>query len=372
MKAAAKRIGVLTGGGDCPGLNAVLRAVVKTAILQYGWQVIGIEDGFQGLIFPERTRSLGLEDVRGILPRGGTILGTTNRANPFAYPVTINDETKLSDLSDQVLSRVRTLGLDVLVVIGGDGTLHIAYDLMAKGLPVLGIPKTIDNDLMHTAVSFGFDTALNTAMEALDRLHTTAESHHRLIVLELMGREAGWIALEAGISGGADVILIPEIPYDLNWIACKLQDRQQSGSRFSLIVIAEGAFPQGGKVQYLPEQDLGGPRRLGGAGEALAHALQSCLKAEVRVTVLGHLQRGGSPSAFDRLLSSRFGAMAVHAIARGESGRMVALRDQQIITVSLAEAIGKQRLVRLESDIITTALSLGICLGLDPKKIQGN
>ncbi len=371
MKSTAKRIGVLTGGGDCPGLNAVLRAVVKTAILQYDWQVIGIEDGFEGLLFPAKTRLLGLEDVRGILPRGGTILGTTNRSNPFAYPVTINNEMKLSDLSDQILSRVRSLGLDVLVVVGGDGTLHIAHDLMGKGIAVLGIPKTIDNDLMHTAVSFGFDTALNTAMEALDRLHTTAESHHRLSVLELMGREAGWIALEAGISGGADVILIPEIPYDLNWIAGKLQDRQRSGSRFSLIVIAEGAFPQGGRMQYLPGQEPGSSKRLGGAGEALAAELQSRLNAEVRVTVLGHLQRGGSPSAFDRLLSSRFGAMAVHAIARGEIGCMVALRDQQIITVSLAEAIGKQKLVPLESDIITTAISLGICLGLDPKEIQG-
>jgi phosphofructokinase-like protein len=370
MVSAVKRIGVLTGGGDCPGLNAVLRAVVKTAILQYGWQVTGIEDGFDGLILPDKTRSLGLDDVRGILPRGGTILGTTNRSNPFAYPVTIRGVTKLMDLSDQVLARVRSLGLDLLVVIGGDGSLHIAHDLMAKGLPVLGIPKTIDNDLMLTAVSFGFDTALNTAMEALDRLHTTAESHHRLIVLELMGREAGWIALEAGISGGADVILIPEIPYDLNWIAAELQDRQQGGSRFSLIVIAEGAFPQGGEAQYLPEMDAGAPRRLGGAGEALAHTLQSVLKVEVRVTVLGHLQRGGSPSAFDRLLSSRFGVMAVHAIASGEVGRMVALRDQRIITVSLAEAIGKQRRVPLESDIVTTALSLGICLGLDPKQIQ--
>jgi phosphofructokinase-like protein len=370
MKSAVKKIGVLTGGGDCPGLNAVIRAVVKTAILQYGWQVIGIEDGFDGLIFPDKTRLLGLEDVRGILPRGGTILGTTNRSNPFAYLVTIDDTTILSDLSDQVLSRFRSLGMDVLVVIGGDGSLHIAYDLMMKGLPVFGIPKTIDNDLMHTAVSFGFDTALNTAMEALDRLHTTAESHHRLIVLELMGREAGWISLEAGISGGADVILIPEIPYDLTWIIDKLQDRQRSGSRFSLIVIAEGAFPQGGAVQYLPAQDPGSPRRLSGAGEALAHALQSALRAEIRVTVLGHLQRGGSPSAFDRLLSSRFGAMAVHAIASGEIGRMVALRDQQIITVSLAEAIGKQKLVLLDSDVITTALSLGICLGIDPKKVQ--
>jgi phosphofructokinase-like protein len=368
MPGSIQRIGVLTGGGDCPGLNAVIRAVVKTALNEYGWQVLGIEDGFEGLILPGKARLLTLEDVRGILPRGGTILGTTNRADPFHYEVEVQATDggkfiEVRDVSDQVLRQAERLGLDVLITIGGDGSLRIAYELMEKGLKVVGVPKTIDNDLLMTQVTFGFDTALNTAMEALDRLHTTAESHHRVIVLEVMGREAGWIALEAGIAGGADVILIPEIPYSLQAVREKIEERSRRGAKFSLVVVAEGAHPQGGQPLYLDQRDLGGVQRLGGIGELLARQLRECCGLEVRVTVLGHLQRGGSPSAFDRLLASRFGNMAVHLIAEGKLGHMVALQDARIISVPLAEAIAHLKLVPLDSDIIQTACGLGICLG---------
>jgi phosphofructokinase-like protein len=370
MPGPIERIGVLTGGGDCPGLNAVIRAVVKTAINEYGWQVVGIEDGFEGLILPGKVRLLSPDDVRGILPRGGTILGTTNRADPFHYEVEVqapdgNKSTQVLDVSDAVLRRVRELGLDVLIAIGGDGSLRIAYELMEKGLQVVGVPKTIDNDLLMTQVTFGFDTALNTAMEALDRLHTTAESHHRVMVLEVMGRQAGWIALEAGIAGGADVILIPEIPYDLQAVHAKIEARSQAGAKFSLVVVAEGAYPQDGQAVYLDQRELGGAKRLGGIGERLAQQLRDCCEMEVRVTVLGHLQRGGSPSAFDRLLASRFGAMAVHLIAEGKLGHMVALQDGRIRSVPLAQAIAHLKLVPLDSDIVQTGRGLGICLGIN-------
>ena len=370
MPPSIHRIGVLTGGGDCPGLNAVLRAVVKTAINEYNWEVLGIEDGFEGLIQPGKVRRLSFEDVRGILPRGGTILGTTNRANPFHYEVETEAGCKVFDVSDDVVRLAQVLGIDVLIVIGGDGSLRIAHELMQKGLRVVGVPKTIDNDLQETAVTFGFDTAINTAMEALDKLHTTAESHHRVIILELMGRDAGWIALEAGIAGGADVILIPEIPYDLDVIAGKIQSRNQRGAKFSIIVVAEGARPVGGKAIYLEERDTGGVQRLGGVGEHVAQQLQASCEVEVRVTVLGHLQRGGSPSAFDRLLASRFGAMAVHAAAEGKFGHMVALADQGITSVPIAEAVDKQKFVPLDSDILLTAFGLDICLGETRQRIE--
>ena len=368
MPDSTQRIGVLTGGGDCPGLNAVIRAVVKTAINQYGWQVLGIEDGFEGLILPGKAHLLTPEEVRGILPRGGTILGTTNRANPFHYEVEVREadgskSIQMQDVSDTVLRRAEELGVEVLIVIGGDGSLRIAYELMEKGLKVVGVPKTIDNDLLMTQVTFGFDTALNTAMEALDRLHTTAESHHRVIVLEVMGREAGWIALEAGIAGGADVILIPEIPYSLETVGEKIEERSQRGAKFSLVVVAEGAFPQGGEAVYLERREVGGVKRLGGVSELLAQQLRDCCGLEARVTVLGHLQRGGSPSAFDRLLASRFGTMAVRLIAEGKLGTMVALQDGRIVAVPLEQAIAHQKLVPLNSDILQTARGLGICMG---------
>lgn len=363
MVPSIQRIGVLTGGGDCPGLNAVIRAVVKAAILEYDWEVLGIEDGFEGLIQPGKVRPLTLASVRGILARGGTILGTTNRANPFAYEVEVNGTVRTFDVSDDVVRHAQVLGLEALVVIGGDGSLRIAHELMQKGLPVVGVPKTIDNDLEATLVTFGFDTAVNTAMEALDRLHTTAESHHRAIILEVMGRDAGWIALKAGIAGDADVILIPEIPFALETVVEKIRERNHSGAKFSILVIAEGARPAGGEAIYQAEREVGAVRRLGGVGEAVAQQLRDQSHAEVRVTVLGHLQRGGSPSAFDRLLATRFGVMAVRCIAEGRLGHMVALDDDGIVSVPIAEAIARQKLVPLHSDLIHTALALNICLG---------
>jgi len=362
---------VLTGGGDCPGLNAVIRAVVKTAINVYGWEVLGIEDGFEGLIQPGKVRPLTLADVRGILPRGGTILGTTNRANPFRYEAEVDGEVKTFDVSADVVRHAQVLGIDALVVIGGDGSLCIAHELMQKGLKVVGVPKTIDSDLQGTVITFGFDTAVNTAMEALDKLHTTAESHHRVIILELMGRDAGWIALKAGIAGGADIILIPEIPYDLDVIADKITRRNQSGSKFSIVVVAEGARPISGAAVYQAEREVGGVRRLGGIGEALATQLKARCRAEVRVTVLGHLQRGGSPTAFDRLLASRFGSMAVHLVAQGKLGHMVALQDESIVAVPIAEAVAQQKFVPLESDILLTAFGLDVCLGNTQEALEG-
>ncbi len=363
QRGAVHRIGVLTGGGDCPGLNAVIRAVVKTAINEYEWEVLGIEDGFEGLIQPGKVHPLTLDSVRGILARGGTILGTTNRANPFHYEVETGGEVKVFDVSDDVVRHAEVLGLDALVVIGGAGSLRIAYELIQKGLKAVGVPKTIDNDLMGTVITFGFDTAVNTAMEALDRLHTTAESHHRAIILEVMGRDAGWIALKAGIAGDADVIIIPEIPYDVQVVVDKLRARNRSGAKYSIIVVAEGAKPAGGEAVYQRHQEVGAARRLGGIGEVLADQLRSLTPIEVRVTVLGHLQRGGAPTAFDRLLATRFGALAVHLIAEEQLGQMVALRDERIVSVPIADAIRRQKLVPLDSDIIRTALSLEICLG---------
>jgi len=363
MSNPIQRIGVLTGGGDCPGLNAVIRAVVKTAILEYGWEVLGIEDGFEGLIQPGKVRNLKLDDVRGILPRGGTILGTTNRANPFKYEVRTDQGIQVFDVSDDVIRYAQVLGLDALIVIGGDGSLRIAQELIDKGMKVVGVPKTIDNDLAMTMVTFGFDTALNTAMEALDKLHTTAESHHRVIILELMGRDSGWIALEAGIAGGADVILIPEIPYHLDAIVDKIQARSQRGAKFSILVVAEGAKPAGGEAIYQKGRELGGVPRLGGVGEVLAGQLKECSDLEIRVTVLGHLQRGGSPSIFDRLLASRFGALAVHLVAEGKLGQMVSLDGERIIAVPISAAIQRQKTVPLDCDIVRTALSLDISLG---------
>jgi len=359
----SSRIGVLTGGGDCPGINAVIRAVVKTALNEYGWEVLGIEDGFEGLIQPGKVRPLQMSDVRGILPRGGTILGTTNRANPFNYEVEVDGEIEVFDVSDDVVRYAQVLGLDALVVIGGDGSLRIACELMEKGLKVVGVPKTIDNDLQGTVITFGFDTAVNTAMEALDKLHTTAESHHRVIILEVMGRDAGWIALKAGIAGDADIILIPEIPYDIHAVIEKIDARNRQGAKYSIIIVAEGARPVGGDAVYQAHREVGGVRRLGGVGEVLGAQIRELDHSEVRVTVLGHLQRGGSPSAFDRLLATRFGAMAVHLIAEAKLGEMVALRDESIVSVPIAVAVDQQKIVPLSSDIIRTALSLNVSLG---------
>lgn len=361
--APVRRIGVLTGGGDCPGLNAVIRAVVKTAVGHYGWEVLGIEDGFEGLIKEDRVRPLSTESVRGILPLGGTILGTTNRGNPFAYRVRKDGEVAVVDLSGRVVERVRELGLDALVVIGGDGSLSIANDFWKLGLPVVGIPKTIDNDLSATDVTFGYDTAVTTATEAIDKLHTTAESHHRVMVIEVMGRQAGWIALEAGMAGGADIILIPELPFRVESVVRSIQRRDAIGRRFSIVVVAEGAAPAGG--QPLTLGDPNAPARLGGIGTWLANELSRRVEHEVRSLVLGHLQRGGSPTPQDRNLGTRFGVEAVRLVERGGFGRMVALHGTEIVDVSLDEAVGVLKRVPPDGSLVRTARCLGIGLGDD-------
>ena len=354
-----KRIGVLTGGGDCPGLNAVVRAVVKAARSQ-DWEPIGILDGFEGFFEPNGTRTLTERDVRGILPRGGTILGTTNRGNPFAYPLTQDGRTETVDRSGEVIRRIEALGLDCLIVIGGDGSLRIGLDFQRAGVPIIGVPKTIDNDLSATDVTFGFDTALDTATEALDKLHTTAESHHRVMVVELMSRHAGWIALEAGIAGGADIVLIPEIPFRLEHLTRKVHERDRRGRLFSIVVVAEGAYPEGGRQVF---QKGPGPERLGGIGQQVADAIARQTKHEVRTTVLGHLQRGGMPSAFDRLLATRFGAAAVRLATRGEIGRMVALHGERIDSVALEDAVGVRKTVAPDGELVATAREIGISFG---------
>lgn len=360
----SKKIGILTGGGDCPGLNAVIRGVVKSAIIRHSWQVIGIEDGFDGLLDLNRCRPLTLESVRGILPRGGTILGTTNRGNPFSYPVEKDGAIAHVDYSDKVVENVRALGIQALIAVGGEGSLKIALELAKKGVPVVGIPKTIDNDLRETDFTFGYNTALETATDALDKLHTTAESHHRVMILEVMGRYAGWIALESGIAGGADVILIPEIPYDLEQICKAVKARSNRGSRFSIIVAAEGAFPAGGgRVVAKAADDRQAIERLGGIGQYVAKQIEQCLEMDVRVTVLGHLQRGGSPTTFDRALGSRFGTKAVEMVAAGEFGRMACLRGRSIISVPIEDAVRDLKLVDPNGEIVRAAEDLGIMLG---------
>ncbi len=359
-----RKIGVLTGGGDCPGLNAVIRSVVKTAIKEYSLSVIGFESGFGGLI-QNRSRVLTEADVSGILPRGGTILGTTNRDNPFHYPMVIKGERVFRDVSDRAIENINIHGIDALIIIGGDGSLTIGKLLYeTKGLPVVGVPKTIDNDLSATDQTFGFDTALTTATEALDKLHTTAESHHRVMVLEVMGRYAGWIALQAGIAGGADVILIPEIPYKIEKVLDKIIERRDQGKKFSIVVAAEGAKSAGGKmVVQRRVEDSFDPIRLGGIGDVVAKQIEDGTGIETRVTVLGHLQRGGIPTAFDRILATRLGAAAVNLVMLGKFGEMVCLRTPNIESVPLAEAVGELRLVPKESDIVHTAKQIGIAFG---------
>jgi 6-phosphofructokinase 1 len=357
-----KKIGICTGGGDCPGLNAVIRAAVKTAILKYHWQVLGVQDGFDGLIWPEKSRPLALEDVSGILPRGGTILGTTNRGDPFAYKMEEGGTEVAKDLSGQVVENAQKLGVDAMIVIGGDGTQKIALNLFKKGLKVVGVPKTIDNDLSATDVTFGFDTALHTATDAIDKIHTTAESHHRVMLVEVMGRDAGWIALEAGIAGGAHIILIPEIPFTIQKICEFVRQRQQYGKRFTIIVVAEGVKLPADLGAHFEEQKRQRPR-VGAVGNLIGEAVGSCLKRETRVTVLGHIQRGGSPSPFDRILSTRFGVAAVDLIAQGRFGRMVCLRGDRILNVDIAEAIGRMKAVDPAGELVATARSVGIGFG---------
>ncbi len=357
-----RKIGICTGGGDCPGLNAVIRAAVKTAILKYRWEVIGIRDGFDGLIWPEKTKPLLLNDVSGIHPRGGTILGTTNRGNPFAYKLQNEGQEITKDFSDEVIRNAKAMGLDCLIVIGGDGTQKIGLDLSKKGLPVVGVPKTIDNDLSATEITFGFDTALHTATDAIDKIHTTAESHHRVMLIEVMGRDAGWIALEAGIAGGAHVILIPEINFDLDNICRFINQRHIFGKKFTIVCVAEGVkIPDDVLSKYM--EKYGSLPRSGVVSTVIGDAISTCAKKEVRATVLGHIQRGGTPSPFDRILSTRFGVGAVDLIAQGGFGKMVALRDSKIRFVEISEAIGQMKAVDPNGELVNTAKSIGVHFG---------
>ncbi len=359
-----RRIGVLTGGGDCPGLNAVIRAIAKTADNDYDMDVIGFMDGYEGVI-ENRYRELSNKDVSGILSLGGTILGTSNQADPFHYPVLEGDDYIYLDRSSQGVRNFEKLGLDVLIAIGGDGTMAASARMMEKGLPVVGVPKTIDNDLAGTDVTFGFDSAMTTATEAIDKIHTTAQSHHRVMIIEVMGRYAGWLALCSGIAGGGDIILLPEIPYDIEAVCNAVKARNAAGKRFSIVVVGEGARPTGGNMVVDRVIDNSPDKvRLGGISRQVAAQIEGLTNIECRVTILGHLLRGGSPSPADRLLATRFGSEAVHLVARGETGRMVALRGGEIESVPISEVAGKLRLVTPDHPLVNAARSLGISLGV--------
>src|ERR1700716_3957129 len=347
-------IGICTGGGDAPGLNAVIRAAVKCAFLKYNWKVIGIPDGFDGLIWPEKSFELTLKEVSGILPRGGTILGTTSRGNPFQYKTGENG-AEVRDISDQVIANAAKLGIDAIISIGGDGSQKIGHELFLKGMKIVGVPKTIDNDLSATDVTFGFDTALHTVTDAIDKIHTTAASHHRVMVVEVMGRDCGWIALEAGIAGGAHIILIPEIPFTLQRVCKNIAEGEKNGKRFTIVVVAEG-------VKHPPELKEN-RRRLGSIGNLIGDAIALGSKKEVRVSVLGHIQRGGTPSPFDRILATRFGVAAVDLIASGGFGMMVALRGESIVSVDVAHAIGHLKSVNSNGELVRTARAIGIGFG---------
>lgn len=350
-----KRIGILTGGGDCPGLNAVIRAAVRTLVREHDIEAVGIQLGFEGLL----TKSivpLTLDTIRGILPKGGTLLRTTNRGNPFEFPM---EDGRSVDRSEEVVANIRELGIDGIIAIGGDGTLRIAQRLCDMGIPMVAVPKTIDNDLAATDYTFGFHTAVAVATDAVDRLHTTAESHDRVMILEVMGRNAGWIALYAGIAGGADIILVPEIPYRPQAIVQSIRERSAEGAQFDIIVVAEGAKRAGGEEAYLDKSKL----RLGGIAYQVAADIQLHIDLELRVTVLGHIQRGGSPIAFDRILASRFGVMAADLIAKNNFGQMVALRSDEIVAVPIRDAVSRPKYLDPNGQMVETARNLGISFG---------
>jgi ATP-dependent phosphofructokinase / diphosphate-dependent phosphofructokinase len=347
-------IGIATGGGDAPGLNAVIRAATRAAIIKYGWKVIGIPDGFDGLIWPEKSFELTMKEVSGILPRGGTILGTTNRGDPFHYKTVENGKEISRDISSEVIANTAKLGIDAIISIGGDGSQKIGYELFQKGLKIVGVPKTIDNDLSATQVTFGFDTALHTVTDAIDKIHTTAASHHRVMVVEVMGRDCGWIALEAGIAGGAHVILIPEIPFTIEHVCRCIAEREKSSRHFTIVVVAEG-------VKLPPE--LKENRRASPIANLIGNAIADGSKKEVRISVLGHIQRGGTPSPFDRILATRFGVAAVDLIAAGGFGMMVALHGDSIISVDVAHAIGHLKSVDPKGELVSAARAIGIGFG---------
>ncbi len=365
MGSSVKRIGLLTGGGDCPGLNAVIRAVAKTVIFDYGWEVFGVEDGFLGLI-ENRIRPLGVPDVSNILTRGGTILGTSNKADPQRFAVGRGPDGQpiFEDVRQKAMDNYRAHALDALVVIGGDGTMTCAAGMLAMGLKCVGVPKTIDNDLMHTHMTFGFQTAVETATEALDRLHTTAASHHRVMVVELMGRNAGWLTLHAGLASGADVILIPEIAYDLDILCAACVSRKTLHKTFTIVAVSEGAKPVGGK-QVVDRTLVDSPEavRLGGIANVLNRQLEERTGIEARATILGHIQRGGTPCAADRVLATRFGHAAAELLARDEFDRMVVVQHGEMTSVPITDVADKQRLVPLDDPLIKAARAVGTCFG---------
>jgi 6-phosphofructokinase 1 len=357
------RIALSTGGGDAPGLNAVIRAVVLSAHSR-GWRTYGIQRGYEGLLSFNGVVRLGPDAVRGITHLGGTILGTTNRGNPFRYVMRDEEGREHEvDRSDDLVAAFHASGFDALVSIGGDGSLQISHQLWCKGLPVVCVPKTIDNDVAGTQRTFGFDSAVSTATEALDKLHSTAESHERVMVVELMGRYAGWIALYSGLSGSADVILLPEIPFDIEKVCQKIRTREASGRHFSIVVVAEGARPRDGSVELVERRGVGTVDRLGGIASKVARAIELGTGKETRTLVLGHLQRGGSPTTYDRLLALRFGGAAVRAIADRAFGTMVGLNGADITRVPLDQVVGRSKNIPLDSDILATARELGISLG---------
>src|SRR5215212_5090735 len=357
---ALTRIGVLTGGGDAPGLNAVIRAVVKTA-WNGGIETIGIEDSFDGLLETDRSRVLTPRDVTGILRLGGTVLGTLNTGNPLTSEVVTSEGA--CRYADRVIDVFHRLALGAVVAIGGDGTLAIAHEFCGLGMPIVGVPKTIDNDIVGTTNCFGFDTAVAFATDAIDRLHTTAEAHKRILVVEVMGRYAGWIALYAGVAGGADAILIPEIPFDIALVAQRLRDRDKWGAKFSIVVVAEGAFPKGGTLSLIEAAHGRSAERLGGIGAQVCEALHGETGKETRSVVLGHLQRGGAPTSFDRILATRFGGKAIELIQRGEFGTMVAFAPPDIIARRIDEVVGKTKIVPMDFDLLNTARALGVTFG---------
>jgi len=358
--APIKRIGILTGGGDAPGLNAVIRAVVKTA-WNSGIGCLGLEDSYDGLLEFDRSRILAPRDVTGILRLGGTILGTINTGNPFDSMIPTSDGPRR--YGERVIDMFHKMGLDALVAIGGDGTLAIGHEFYKRGIPLVGVPKTIDNDIIGTTNTFGFDTAVAFATDAIDRLHTTAEAHHRVMIVEVMGRNAGWIALYAGVAGGADAILIPEIPFDIEIVAERLRARDKWGAKFSIVVVAEGAFPKGGSVTLQEAANAKHVERLGGIGAQLCPAIAEQTQKETRSVVLGHLQRGGAPTSFDRVLATRFGGKAVELIQQRCFGTMVAWDPPDIISRPLDEVVGRTKTVPMDFDLLLTARALGITFG---------
>lgn len=357
-----KRIAINTGGGDAPGLNAVIRAATLAAI-ERGWEVYGIRHGYRGLLDTKDLIPLTRDTVRGITHLGGTILGTANKGNPFEYPIQTAEGVRLTDISDKVVENFRAQKLDALICIGGDGSMRLAQKFIRKGIPIVGVPKTIDNDLSGTVTTFGYDTAVSTATDAIDKLHSTAEAHERVMVVEVMGRYAGWIALASGVAGTADVILMPEIPFDLEKVCEKVMQRERAGRHFSIVVVAEGATPKGGQLMVRGPKEAGREVLLGGVGQYVAEEITRRTGKETRSLVLGHLQRGGGPTTFDRLIALRFGAAAVRTLAEGQVDVMVVLDPPTVRAIPLSSAIERMRVVPLDSDTVLTARALGINLG---------